>query len=192
MKSWQQYKAEPARQIDPSDSMQIDRKEYEMIQADARYGKPWRDCVGDGLILALASDLDEERKLNARTPPTGIDLEVCSDIQKRQQIGIKKNGVTVADAKLTHNQWLEHAYQEALDFAIYLKRAQQPYSPTCETDSPSSAVCSLGTFGCGLKHESPTWVKDAAEEIVEELFGEIGTEQSIPVVEQILKRHANL
>lgn len=34
MKSWQQYKAEPARQIDPSDSMQIDRKEYEGIQND--------------------------------------------------------------------------------------------------------------------------------------------------------------
>lgn len=35
MKSWQQYKAEPARQIDPSDSMQIDRKEYEAINLTA-------------------------------------------------------------------------------------------------------------------------------------------------------------
>lgn len=26
-----------------------------------RYGAEWRDCLGDGLILALASDLEEAR-----------------------------------------------------------------------------------------------------------------------------------
>jgi hypothetical protein len=28
-----------------------------------RYGEEWRDCCGDGLILALAKEVDELRKL---------------------------------------------------------------------------------------------------------------------------------
>ena len=27
-----------------------------------RYGQPWRDCVGDGLILALAHEVEELRE----------------------------------------------------------------------------------------------------------------------------------
>jgi hypothetical protein len=27
-----------------------------------RYGEPWRDCCGDGFILALAQDLEEARE----------------------------------------------------------------------------------------------------------------------------------
>jgi hypothetical protein len=50
---------------------------------------------------------------------------VCKDIKKRQKLGIKKYGVTVANNKLTHKQWLQHAYEECLDQAVYLKRAIQ-------------------------------------------------------------------
>jgi hypothetical protein len=50
---------------------------------------------------------------------------VCVDIRYRQQMGIKKYGTTVADNKLTQRQWLQHAYEEALDMAIYLKRLLQ-------------------------------------------------------------------
>lgn len=31
-----------------------------------RYGEPWRDCVGDGLILALADELSAARSDLAR------------------------------------------------------------------------------------------------------------------------------
>jgi hypothetical protein len=55
--------------------------------------------------------------------PTGIEAQVCADIAKRQQLGIAKYGTTVADNPLTHRQWLEHAYEEALDMAVYLRRA---------------------------------------------------------------------
>ena len=54
---------------------------------------------------------------------TGIEKEVCEDIEKRQQMGIKKYGVTVQDNPLSLKEWLNHAYEEALDLAIYLKRA---------------------------------------------------------------------
>ena len=56
---------------------------------------------------------------------TGIEKEVCEDIEKRQQMGIKKYGVTVQDNPLSLKEWLQHAYEEALDLAIYLKRAQK-------------------------------------------------------------------
>lgn len=33
-----------------------------------RYGQPWRDCVGDGLILALAYELEEARAQLVKIP----------------------------------------------------------------------------------------------------------------------------
>jgi hypothetical protein len=57
--------------------------------------------------------------------PQGIELAVCSDIAARQELGVRKYGQTVADNPLTHSQWLQHAYEEALDLAVYLKRAMK-------------------------------------------------------------------
>ena len=50
--------------------------------------------------------------------PTGIEQLVCADIAKRQQVGIKKYGCTVAESQ---DDMLQHAYEEALDLAVYLK-----------------------------------------------------------------------
>ena len=55
--------------------------------------------------------------------PTGIEAEVCQDIAKRQQKGISVYGVTVEENPLPLREWLQHAYEETLDKAIYLKRA---------------------------------------------------------------------
>ena len=55
--------------------------------------------------------------------PRGIEAMVCKDIAKRQQVGIAKYGTTVAENPLTHAEWLQHAYEECLDMAVYLKRA---------------------------------------------------------------------
>ena len=57
------------------------------------------------------------------TEPTGIEATVCEDIAKRQQLGIGKYGGTVADNPLDLREWLQHAYEECLDQAVYLKRA---------------------------------------------------------------------
>lgn len=54
---------------------------------------------------------------------TGTEAELCNDIAKRQQLGIKKYGTTVRDNNLSLRQWLQHAYEETLDKAVYLKRA---------------------------------------------------------------------
>ena len=54
---------------------------------------------------------------------TGTEAKVCADIAKRQKLGIEKYGTTVAQNPLSHKEWLQHAYEEALDMAIYLRRA---------------------------------------------------------------------
>lgn len=50
---------------------------------------------------------------------------VIADILDRQSRGVAKYGTTVANNQLPLNMWIQHAYEEALDFAIYLKRVQQ-------------------------------------------------------------------
>lgn len=55
--------------------------------------------------------------------PTGTEARVCADIARRQQMGIQKYGTTLADNPLPHRAWLQHAYEEGLDFVMYLRRA---------------------------------------------------------------------
>jgi len=50
--------------------------------------------------------------------PTGIEAQVCADIAARQRLGIAKYGVTVEQSP---DDMLQHAYEEALDLAVYLK-----------------------------------------------------------------------
>ena len=56
---------------------------------------------------------------------SGTELAVCLDIQQRQQHGIAKYSTTVADNPLALREWLQHAFEEMLDGAIYLKRAME-------------------------------------------------------------------
>lgn len=55
--------------------------------------------------------------------PTGTEKRLCDLIAKRQQAGIAKYGVTLADNPLEQRAWLWHAMEEALDLAAYLMRA---------------------------------------------------------------------
>lgn len=63
-----------------------------------------------------------EKRQNIKSA-SGIEAMVCLDIMVRQERGIKKYGTTVAENPLSLKQWLQHAYEECLDQAIYLKRA---------------------------------------------------------------------
>lgn len=48
---------------------------------------------------------------------------VRADLLRRSQVGIAKYGVTLARTDLSLRDWLQHAYDETLDQANYLKRA---------------------------------------------------------------------
>lgn len=47
---------------------------------------------------------------------------ITQDLQQREALGLRKYGVTLDRSDLTETQWLQHAYEEALDLASYLKR----------------------------------------------------------------------
>lgn len=65
--------------------------------------------------------MSDDKTIEARA--TGIEAQVCADIAARQRRGIEKYGVTVQDNPLPLRAWLQHAYEETLDRAVYLKRA---------------------------------------------------------------------
>lgn len=56
-----------------------------------------------------------------RTDP--IVEAVRADLLARSQVGIRKYGVTLAENPIQLRDWLQHAYEEALDMANYLKAA---------------------------------------------------------------------
>lgn len=49
--------------------------------------------------------------------------EVRDDLLSRSERGIKKYGVTMDRDDLSLSEWLNHAYEETLDKALYLKKA---------------------------------------------------------------------
>jgi hypothetical protein len=51
-----------------------------------------------------------------------VTQEVINDINARELKGLETYGTTMDRTDLTQEQWLNHAYEEALDFAIYLKK----------------------------------------------------------------------
>jgi len=82
----------------------------------ARLMADWKRCYSEALDRALESAVVEDG-------PSGTEANVCSDISERQRVGIKKYGITVANNPLKLEEWLQHAYEECLDQAVYLKRA---------------------------------------------------------------------
>lgn len=63
----------------------------------------------------------------------GTEDRVCADIAGRQQVGLRKYGVHVADNPLTLREWLQHAYEECLDQSVYLRRAMDEMDSTVLT-----------------------------------------------------------
>ena len=55
-------------------------------------------------------------------PQDTIVQSVQSDLQARSERGIAKYGTTLDRTDLTEKDWLQHAYEEALDLALYLKK----------------------------------------------------------------------
>ena len=99
-------------------------------------------------IYQLSSDYD-----SVEPSPQGTEAAVCQDIADRQQLGINKYGTTVSNNPLKRRQWLQHAYEEALDQAIYLKRLIELESGrNCRHDFSRFDKCS----NCGIAVEEVT------------------------------------
>jgi hypothetical protein len=53
---------------------------------------------------------------------TNIVNAVKEDLDKRAALGLKKYGVGLDRTDLTETDWIQHAYEEALDLSCYLRR----------------------------------------------------------------------
>lgn len=63
-----------------------------------------------------------DRELEPADDP--VVLRVQQDFTARSKAGIEKyRGKRLDRDDLTHEEWLEHARQEAMDFVLYLTRA---------------------------------------------------------------------
>lgn len=63
------------------------------------------------------------KKQNRNIMKDSVVEAVREDLLKRSQVGIKKYGITLERTDLGLKDWLQHAYEETLDSANYLKRA---------------------------------------------------------------------
>lgn len=48
--------------------------------------------------------------------------ETIKDLYKREIRGLREYGTTMDRTDLTEQEWLQHAYEEALDLCLYLKK----------------------------------------------------------------------
>jgi hypothetical protein len=51
-----------------------------------------------------------------------ILYSIIDDLLAREEKGIKEYGTTMDREDLSEEDWLQHAYEEALDLSMYLKK----------------------------------------------------------------------
>ena len=75
----------------------------------------------------MKRQLSEEPKINL-SPLVDITSDkvvqaVMNDLNDRSRVGVEKYNTTLERTDLKLKDWLQHAYEETLDKANYLKRA---------------------------------------------------------------------
>jgi len=90
-------------------------------------------------------------KSDMKTPITLQQAE-CEDavmqkIADRRDHGRKKYGQTMERKDLTRRQWLEHAQEEAMDFAVYLERCIREEALREVCDDAGDASCENAKAG---------------------------------------------
>jgi hypothetical protein len=70
-----------------------------------------------GSLSSMANDIEREKRENRKD---NITYSVIDDLKSRSDRGIKKYNTTLCENN--HQNMLQHAYEEALDLAQYLKK----------------------------------------------------------------------
>lgn len=105
---------------------------------------------------------------NMRTTVESIDPvveAVRKDLLDRSNVGIAKYGTTLADNKGGMRYWLQHAYEEALDLANYLKKQimeidkMKPidmilFCPECHTQHIDAPDCVFDHFDVPMQKDT--------------------------------------
>lgn len=84
------------------------------------------DCPGDivewfpaGSPVGLSPPILLKNAPASAAQPTGVEKQLCDLIAKRQQLGIRKYGTTLADNPAALVERLQHMLEELLDGAAY-------------------------------------------------------------------------
>lgn len=78
-----------------------------------------------GFGWAPATQLEFAPEPVEKAPAVEVEETVCAAIRARRDAGRKKYGTTMERGDLTPLQWLQHAQEEAMDFAIYLEKLRR-------------------------------------------------------------------
>lgn len=120
---------------------------------------------------------------------TGTEARVCADIARRQIEGVAKYGVAVESNPLALREWLQHAYEETLDKAIYLRRAIEAMDESPNASKLTDALDLMRDEFRRIQariveHEGsePTGVFLSIFELCERAV--CGIEQRVPVIQQ--------
>ena len=57
--------------------------------------------------------------------PSNLLASVIMDLKIREERGLATYGTTMDRKDLSKQEWLQHAYEEALDLALYLKKLME-------------------------------------------------------------------
>ena len=99
-------------------------------------------CNGHGQIPARTGETPQTSapRLSADTmlPKDPVVEAVRADLLRRSQFGLHKYGTPLSSTDLDLRAWLNHAYEEALDFANYLKRSIMELDGTQHNPPPLS------------------------------------------------------
>jgi len=60
--------------------------------------------------------------MNEKSLPSVTVSDVINDLLEREEKGVEKYGCTVDRKDYTKREWLQNAYEEALDFVVYMRR----------------------------------------------------------------------
>lgn len=63
--------------------------------------------------------------MNEEKPAMEVEEAIIDLIRTRREVGRKKYGVSMERGDLSISQWITHATEESLDFAIYLEAARR-------------------------------------------------------------------
>ena len=136
--------------------------------------------------------------------PTGTEAQVCRDIATRQAFGLGKYGTTVADNPLELEAWVQHAYEEALDLSVYLRRviselpkaSRVKHAPLREIDATEPERGWLQDISAAIEDAMPDFPDHAHLVIVVEVgvkkpqvyfTSDLPMDQAIYAIEQWLK-----
>ena len=82
----------------------------------------------DDLVYEVLLDGAEDTEMfyfNEVSIEDTVVNEVRADLKSRSEVGIKKYNTTLDRKDLGLKEWMQNSYEEALDMALYLKRAMR-------------------------------------------------------------------